>query len=569
MTVPQTIGSRAQVMHGNAKKTSGGLTKSQLKYNKQGKIVSKKASALAKKNNRLVKAGYIARKGQFGVEMKGGANDILSEKKSSEKNPSFVSKIFIREDRQTDTNNEFSNKVIDSKKQQQFLNEMKILLKAKYIDYDNFTININNYNNGIINEGATAKVSALLTKNRRDPVAVKEYLRKENDTKLNKDKVMNISVRITSLLGRFYYEIQWSKLTYEYITKIYGWTINEDNLQIIMERGKPFSHYLSNIQTESISNIKYDLPILRYLLCISKGLLYLHNNNYIHQDIKENNILIFGETAKITDFGCMVDENNIDPLYIRDLPQEGTVAYTDPLKVYYMLPGSTVNYINKLDDIYSFGITLLSSMNYDFKEQYMEQVYNTFTKFSATKNISFNARNDFMKLYDILIGHIVSCDEITPSIKDLLLECVCKKEFRITADKLVKRMEDIVDMVGNYTLKKLVGFKSKDYMIFTAMYENELEEYYFRFSDVVDVIGTVKNPNSLLGRGYNWSARSYKSKREKNCNVSECTILKKQLNKLDLITRIALKEKIMSVSSKYKEGTDNSPYFPIKDDLLS
>ena len=45
----QNIGSRAQVMHGNAKKTSGGLTKKQLKYNKQGKIVSKKASALAKK----------------------------------------------------------------------------------------------------------------------------------------------------------------------------------------------------------------------------------------------------------------------------------------------------------------------------------------------------------------------------------------------------------------------------------------------------------------------------------------------------------------------------------------
>ena len=28
------VGSRAQVMHGNAHKTSGGLTKSQLKYNK-------------------------------------------------------------------------------------------------------------------------------------------------------------------------------------------------------------------------------------------------------------------------------------------------------------------------------------------------------------------------------------------------------------------------------------------------------------------------------------------------------------------------------------------------------
>jgi hypothetical protein len=66
MPLKQTTGSRAQVMHGTAKKTSGGLTKSQLKYNKQGKIVSKKASALAKKNNRLVKAGYVTRKGVFG-----------------------------------------------------------------------------------------------------------------------------------------------------------------------------------------------------------------------------------------------------------------------------------------------------------------------------------------------------------------------------------------------------------------------------------------------------------------------------------------------------------------------
>ena len=74
MSLKQTTGSRAQVMHGTAKKTSGGLTKSQLKYNNQGKIVSKKASVLAKKNNRLVKAGYVTKKGQFGVEMRGGVN---------------------------------------------------------------------------------------------------------------------------------------------------------------------------------------------------------------------------------------------------------------------------------------------------------------------------------------------------------------------------------------------------------------------------------------------------------------------------------------------------------------
>ena len=41
----QKIGSRAQVMHGTAEKTSGGLTKSDLKYNKYGRIVSRKKSA--------------------------------------------------------------------------------------------------------------------------------------------------------------------------------------------------------------------------------------------------------------------------------------------------------------------------------------------------------------------------------------------------------------------------------------------------------------------------------------------------------------------------------------------
>ena len=67
------VGSRAQVMHGTAKMTGGGLTKRQLKYNKNGKIVSKKASKTAKKINRLVKGGYVTRKGVFGVIRKGGA----------------------------------------------------------------------------------------------------------------------------------------------------------------------------------------------------------------------------------------------------------------------------------------------------------------------------------------------------------------------------------------------------------------------------------------------------------------------------------------------------------------
>jgi hypothetical protein len=73
----QRVGSRAQVMHGNAKQTAGGLKKKDLKYNKQGKIVSKKMSVMAKKEKRLQKAGYITKKGQFGAvrSMRGGGGE--------------------------------------------------------------------------------------------------------------------------------------------------------------------------------------------------------------------------------------------------------------------------------------------------------------------------------------------------------------------------------------------------------------------------------------------------------------------------------------------------------------
>ena len=59
-------GSRAQVWHGTACKTSGGLKKSDLMQNKAGRIVSRAKHNTAKKDNRLVKSGYGTKKGTFG-----------------------------------------------------------------------------------------------------------------------------------------------------------------------------------------------------------------------------------------------------------------------------------------------------------------------------------------------------------------------------------------------------------------------------------------------------------------------------------------------------------------------
>jgi hypothetical protein len=49
------VGSRAEVMHGTAHHTSGGLTKKHLKYNKYGRIVSAAKSRTAKSKGLLKK----------------------------------------------------------------------------------------------------------------------------------------------------------------------------------------------------------------------------------------------------------------------------------------------------------------------------------------------------------------------------------------------------------------------------------------------------------------------------------------------------------------------------------
>jgi hypothetical protein len=59
------VGSKAQVWHGSARHTSGGLTKKDLMKHK-GRIISKRKHALGKKAlKNLVKAGYKAKKGTF------------------------------------------------------------------------------------------------------------------------------------------------------------------------------------------------------------------------------------------------------------------------------------------------------------------------------------------------------------------------------------------------------------------------------------------------------------------------------------------------------------------------
>jgi hypothetical protein len=85
----ELFGSREQVWNGTAYKTPGGLTKSQLVMNKHHRIVSAVKFQTAKKERRLEKYGFYAKKGKFGY-VKGKATRKAS-KKSTRKNKKNIS----------------------------------------------------------------------------------------------------------------------------------------------------------------------------------------------------------------------------------------------------------------------------------------------------------------------------------------------------------------------------------------------------------------------------------------------------------------------------------------------
>jgi hypothetical protein len=78
----ELFGSREQVMNGTAYKTEGLLIKDDLMMNKWGRIVSRKKYKTAKKEMRLEKYGYGAKKGKFGY-VKMGTRKNRSNSKSS------------------------------------------------------------------------------------------------------------------------------------------------------------------------------------------------------------------------------------------------------------------------------------------------------------------------------------------------------------------------------------------------------------------------------------------------------------------------------------------------------
>jgi len=94
----KTIGSRAQVWHGTATHTAGGLTKEKLMMNKRGRIVSKARHALGQNAiKHLEKSGHKGVLPSKRKKMSGGEMQQATDATFSSKDPIEKAKmIFIK-----------------------------------------------------------------------------------------------------------------------------------------------------------------------------------------------------------------------------------------------------------------------------------------------------------------------------------------------------------------------------------------------------------------------------------------------------------------------------------------
>lgn len=112
----KTIGTRAEVYHGSARRTSGGLTKNELMMNKHGRIVSRKKHTTAKREMRLLKYGFATKKGKFGfVKTKTSKrNSSRSSKRSKSRKMRGGMYANVNDDYTLKTNDNMSGNVSDN-----------------------------------------------------------------------------------------------------------------------------------------------------------------------------------------------------------------------------------------------------------------------------------------------------------------------------------------------------------------------------------------------------------------------------------------------------------------------
>jgi serine/threonine protein kinase len=126
---------------------------------------------------------------------------------------------------------------------------------------------------------------------------------------------------------------------------------------------------LGKIIFQANENLKPALAV-KYALHVAQGLEYLHTVcNFVHRDIKHENVLILGGVAKIADFGSVLKGEKLDQLFING--STNGVSQPSPEAVIRKDDGTVENGFPL--DMWAFGVCLFELMSPNHEKPYFCQ----------------------------------------------------------------------------------------------------------------------------------------------------------------------------------------------------
>lgn len=248
-------------------------------------------------------------------------------------------------------------------------------------------------------------------------------------------------------------------------------------IDVLMELADADLYSIINKSFYSLDNRIENL----YQLCL--GLKFLHDNNYLHLDIKPLNILLFKTgkkyTAKLSDFGLSILTENGQKYYPNSLI---TINYRSP----DILAGERI-YTDK-DDIWSLGITFLeilsggrSLFGHFAREDFViQKVLDVFLQKLSDKN-RINTLNEMITILDPAIK------KIAVTTLDEMLELDPTKRSNI--DKVLSSplFEKFAPIGDNFTKNPVIKenkcgilfYRGFDYLVRLALnFEIKLETFF-------------------------------------------------------------------------------------------
>jgi len=184
-------------------------------------------------------------------------------------------------------------------------------------------------------------------------------------------KVLNTDCPSLEQVASFKHEYQITEhLDSPYIIKVYRLETHQNHLVLVLEDigGLSLKYWIKNLGNKpelaegetdysAASATHYQLSITDFLniaVSLAKALVFLHQNQSIHKDIKPHNIIINPQTkqVKLADFSIASRLRKEQPDLKNPDRLEGTLAYMSPEQT-----GRMNRAVDYLSDFYSLGVT--------------------------------------------------------------------------------------------------------------------------------------------------------------------------------------------------------------------